>query len=410
MSELINKHSAGNGLRRHLLTTASALVLVACRTLSAAADEADHHPSIWIELGGQLERQTGQGDVYPVPFVAAYPDSFAFEPVSPIHLERPSLYSNGFEGSISFEPDRSNWVLSASVRYGRSGRNNDIHQGRNITEVEQFTRYPRYDYANGGWLLPRTGTFIKSLYEFGGTQVQQSESHTVVDFSAGKDVGLGMLGRGSSSLLSLGVRFAQFVSKSSTTIHARPDAIFTDPCGAATAAYFAPIFPSHDFKFCFPGSPTNHIRSAHSESYRNFRGIGPSISWKASVPVLGNPDDEALMVDWGVNAAVLFGRQRASGVHQTSGRYYGLNGIIGSNGFPPTQYTRVAPFNRSRSVIVPNVGGLIGASLKFPNAKISLGYRGDFFFGAMDTSFDTRKTKTVGFYGPFATISFGLGG
>ena len=46
----------------------------------------------------------------------------------------------------------------------------------------------------------------------------------------------------------------------------------------------------------------------------------------------------------------------------------------------------------------------------FTNAKISAGYRGDFFFGAMDTGNDTRKTKTVGFYGPFATISIGSGG
>jgi hypothetical protein len=122
------------------------------------------------------------------------------------------------------------------------------------------------------------------------------------------------------------------------------------------------------------------------------------------VPVVGNPDSEFLSVDWGINAAILFGRQGANGSHQTTGIYKGYHG--GS----PFQYTHAAVFDRTRKVAIPNVGGLIGASLNFPNAKISLGYRGDFFFGAMDTGVDERKTKAVGFYGPFATISFGFGG
>jgi hypothetical protein len=66
--------------------------------------------------------------------------------------------------------------------------------------------------------------------------------------------------------------------------------------------------------------------------------------------------------------------------------------------------------DRSRSVIVPNVGGFAGLSYRYSNAKLSLGYRADFFFGAMDGGIDTRKTYDRNFYGPFATISVGLGG
>lgn len=65
---------------------------------------------------------------------------------------------------------------------------------------------------------------------------------------------------------------------------------------------------------------------------------------------------------------------------------------------------------RHKSVIVPNLGGFAGVSFKFRSAKVSLGYRGDFFFGAMDAGNDTRKIKNVGFYGPFATISVGIRG
>jgi hypothetical protein len=36
---------------------------------------------------------------------------------------------------------------------------------------------------------------------------------------------------------------------------------------------------------------------------------------------------------------------------------------------------------RSRSVAIPNVGGFAELSYHYANAKISMGYRADFFFG-----------------------------
>ncbi len=65
---------------------------------------------------------------------------------------------------------------------------------------------------------------------------------------------------------------------------------------------------------------------------------------------------------------------------------------------------------RSRSVTVPNIGAFAGFSVKYPNAKLSFGYRADFFFGAMDGGIDARKTYDRSFYGPYASISIGLGG
>ena len=64
---------------------------------------------------------------------------------------------------------------------------------------------------------------------------------------------------------------------------------------------------------------------------------------------------------------------------------------------------------RSHTVTVPNLGGFAGLSVKYANAKVSFGYRGDFFFGAMDDGIDARRSKDVAFHGPFATISVGLG-
>ena len=58
---------------------------------------------------------------------------------------------------------------------------------------------------------------------------------------------------------------------------------------------------------------------------------------------------------------------------------------------------------------MPNLGGFAGASWRVKNFKLSLGYRADFFFGAMDTGQDFAKRSNVGFYGPFANVTIGLG-
>ena len=72
--------------------------------------------------------------------------------------------------------------------------------------------------------------------------------------------------------------------------------------------------------------------------------------------------------------------------------------------------TTASPPARSKSITVPNIGAFAGLSVNFPNAKVSLGYRADFFFGAMDAGIDARHSADMSFHGPFAKISVGLGG
>ena len=139
---------------------------------------------------------------------------------------------------------------------------------------------------------------------------------------------------------------------------------------------------------------------------RSFTGLGPSISWNSSAPFLGNAQAGELALDWGVNAALLFGRQKAKSRHQTTARYQ-AGGIF----YPPqvTVYQHNNPSNtRSRGVVVPNIGAFAGLSVKYPNAKISFGYKADFFFGAMDGGIDVRRTEDVGFHGPYASVSIGF--
>jgi hypothetical protein len=228
--------------------------------------------------------------------------------------------------------------------------------------------------------------FSPRLVKFFDASVEHKETHAVLDFQAGKDVGVGFWGRTGDSAISLGVRYAQQSSKSKVGFKADPD---------------------YDIGTSTKYQPHNHVYQASSYSEGSFWAVGPTVSWTATVPFMGTAEGAHLAVDWGLNAAVLFGKAKSIGSHQTSGAYY-------TGGRPPHRASGyqnpIALHRRSQSITVPNVGGFLGLSLKYPNAKLSLGYRGDFFFSATDGGIDTHKIYNRDFYGPFATISFGLGG
>jgi iron complex outermembrane recepter protein len=411
MSELMSIQNTERGFRRHLLTTVSALALLAAvygTNESKAEDQDVDRPTVWIELGGQLEQMNDGQEPLAPHFVANLPDTF----FSPLDVEKPLRFSYGGEGAISFEPEGSDWVFSASVRYGRSNGVREKHQQTPNAKVPiaPFTFFG--NHLGGYSFYP--SHYVKLEY----AKVQQSETHAVVDFQAGKDVGLGMFGRSGSSVLSIGVRIAQFTSKANINLRAVPDVHYPS---AALGSFYA--------KYIWKHTPIHfHDYAAMLAEQRSFRGLGPSIAWNSSAPFVGNSERGEITLDWGANAAILFGRQRARGHHQTSANsFYGKSFSTAIQGDTPSLrpggffgtgskggyhgqnlYNRAVDFNRMRTVIVPNVGGFAGISFLYANAKVNLGYRGDFFFGALDGGIDAAKKETRGFYGPFATISVGF--
>jgi hypothetical protein len=238
---------------------------------------------------------------------------------------------------------------------------------------------------------------------------KQSESHTLLDFQAGKDLGIGLFGRNAVSIVDVGVRFAQFTSKSAIQLKENPDWKFkTFFTGFSTAYYRYGYFYSVSRKAQNAGQPF-HSFAGDFQASRSFNGLGPSISWNSSEPIIGSSERGALMFDWGVNASLLFGHQKTKIHQQTIGRFhptYGLQSAL------PITYQRPATpaHTRSRGVVVPNIGAFAGFSVKYPSAKVSFGYKADFFFGAMDGGIDVRRTQDIGFHGPYASISIGLGG
>jgi len=374
------KNMRSHDIRWQLLTTVSAVALLG----SACAAEADSDkPIIWIEAGGQLERLSGN----PAPFSPAF-----FSLMTPSNLaamvgsQRPSPNAFGEEGKISFAPEGSDWVISAGIRYGRSHAARHLHH-HTPAPTHLGSVYVFYK----GFVL--TTNFPQNKLSYGDGQTSLSEKHLILDFQVGKDVGLGMFAAQGDSTVSAGVRIAQFTTASGVTLHARNYVI--NFATATTGKYRLP-------------QPFHSSYAAVLQANRSTQAIGPSISWYASLPIAGNASDSTINIDWGVNAALLFGRQRAHVHHQTTGSHYHKYKAFHSA--DTGQYTNAPPDqNRSRSVSIPNIGGFAGVSWQTSNARISFGYRADFFLRAFDGGIDARKSETVGFKGPFASISFGLG-
>jgi hypothetical protein len=371
MNELMNT-SSGSNIRWRLLATVSAITLLSVISVGEdahAAGESDQ-PTVWIEIGGQLERVDGGQAPFAPPFTLITPTPAPYKEGSPLIAQRPPRFSFGGEAKIVFEPEGTDWVLSAAVRYGRSNGKRHVRQQTDLPNNITF----------GTRVFPYPGQ------QFADTKTNNLGGDTVVDFQVGKDVGLGMLGHEGSAVLTAGVRFAQIQQHSHIEMKARPEWVFLETFGFLIDASY-------------------HSYAANVDISRNFHGVGPSISWNAATPIAGSDEHGEVLFDWGLNAAVLFGRQKMSEQHHTSSQYYHRFN------FTKTIYpVKSGSHSRSRSVTVPNVGGFAGLAYRVENFKMGLGYRADFFFGAIDGGIDARKTYDRDFYGPFATISIGLGG
>jgi iron complex outermembrane receptor protein len=366
------------------------------------SDTDNGKPPLWITLGGNFDRLEAGHQLFDPPFLASLPSNYP----SQLSPQRAPDLGLDWETKVSFEPDGSDWVFSASARYGRASQNQHVHAQTNLIT----TCTPEF-------CLAQAPPAIKSIVEGVGFKIHEpgyqpryvdsqfgdSESHAILDFMAGRNVGLGSLGLPGTAVLSGGVRYTAFASKSGMTIHALPD---------DTNRADGPKYRYHRDTGTFGAA-------------RSFHGLGPAVDWNASTPLLGDEQNGEIALDWGANGSVLFGRQRASGTHSTVGNYYCTNDQFGADlhrtGCPAkfhhtyvsryhTGYQRAKSFNRSRMVAVPNLGGFVGLSMKYSNAKVSFGYRADEFFGAMDGGIDAYKSENRGFFGPFANVSIGIGG
>ena len=368
-------------------------------------DAGGRKPQLWVQIGGNFNANlVDNTSPYDPTGSATFPKGGGPSPAWPAGLPTPAQLQKtpamGFdwEGAITFEPTDTDWKLKAGVRYGRATHNEHYHKSEVAGTKAGATFAGRYFPCSFfAQAIPAYGAFCShgraQLFE--DSQDNSSEEHAMLDFTLGKDVGLGIFGNGGKSTIAAGVRFAQFQSQ----------AVFT--LGADPSYHFVPDITQ---KY-------HEVWEFDSQEKRSFRGVGPEVMWDANQPILGNEAEGEVTLDWGINVAVLFGRQSAILSHAVNHcRVDGFGSLEwcegGSLGATGDNRIPEPPDNvsRSRRVTVPNLGGYVGASMRYRNSKISFGYRADTFFGAIEGGEETPDSEVRGFYGPYLNISLGLGG
>jgi hypothetical protein len=130
--------------------------------------------------------------------------------------------------------------------------------------------------------------------------------------------------------------------------------------------------------------------------HRGFSGIGPRLSWEASLP-LGDQINGGFTVDWGADAALLFGRSTVSDSFSTDD-----HGSVHHNH------------------IVSNLDAHLGMSYHFSGgAHVSFGYMFEKFGNVLDGGapeapngdgfYNYRKTDRIS-YGPYVKLGYDFGG
>jgi len=347
-------------------------------------------PQVWLTLGGGFTQLADGWQKFDPAFDSLIPSGLP----SPVRAEKSPSGSFDLEGQLSFQPEDSDWVLKAGVRYGRSSTKKVIHKSLPVKTAEQIVLPPFFAKYLG---LPTTVncTLLPDAFsgpcpatagnrEFVDATAQTHEDHVMLDFTLGRDVGLGSAGKGT---VGAGVRIAQFDTHTSAEFNVDPSVVFPSPL---------------PFKY----ADIHHdIYDGKTQEVRSFHGIGPELTWDAEHPIWGSDENSDLAIDWGLNASVLFGRQKANVDHQT----YHCRAIGIKTNLQCAYTTSLAKtYKRSRNVAVPNLGGYLGASVRYQNAKIKLGYRADWFSNVIDGGQEVHKDSDRSFYGPYLKVSVGL--
>ncbi len=192
--------------------------------------------------------------------------------------DHPSCYGNSGPDAahrlrhgrqITFQPEGSDWSISAAIKYGKA------KHGPRFAHDQTYQTY-----------LPHSGYAKLTTYAFTNLHSVEETKHLILDFQAGKDVGLGLFGQ-SRKLHRENRRPLCAVPRKGGRSDDGGDERANQIFRSLSATFF----------------------SADMHAERSFTGIGPSIAWNGSVPIAGSLED-GLAFDWGANAALLFGRQK----------------------------------------------------------------------------------------------------
>jgi len=327
-----------------------------------------------VELGGQVQRQDAPAQPVIPGFTSAFPDNInVFGETQNQDLD----WGDGREVRLTYAPANSPWTVSAGARFGRTNGKNESLAAKDTPDVCAFaayicTKYPQYaKYSHGTNFSTATAT--------------NREEHHIVDFEVGRDAGFG---DGFQSRLQAGLRYADLKSSS-------------DLWMSGISGWFIPD------AWLFGVAHNTHYK-AETTVRREFKGLGPTLSWEAAKRLWGDDASGRLDVDWSVTAGVLFGKQKA-GINGTETVSYYQGQVGGPVRVGDPQVTGVTEA-RSKSATTPLADLSLGLSYEIQRIKVGAGYRWERYFNAIDGGYQERKSYDRTIDGPYFKIAVGFGG
>jgi hypothetical protein len=345
-----------------------------------------------VEIGGQVQRHDAPTQAL-TPFAATFPAPFD---VSDEAQVQDLDWGDGRDVKLTWRPGGA-WSLSAAYRWGKTNGA--------ATTFAQVATDPVC--AFGGPFASRCASTDPAKYQFthfsridrADASAADHEEHEIVDFAVHHDLGIG-LGR---STVGLGLRYAKLDSASLAGIKGIPD--WSIPEG-----FFDVIDPYG------PPVVTHTIHLIEASAKRRFAGMGPAVSWDASLPLLDAGDAGHVDLDGSISGAVLFGNQETT-ISATHRSYRteasGFKTVFAGNVVAPKPTITDAPpisIRRSDDATVPNLAASLGLSYNIGAFTAGAGYRWERYFDAIDGGFPAAEDVDRTIDGPYFKLSVGFGG
>jgi len=348
----------------------------------ANSDQTGPFPLI-VELLGQVQRQEA-------PYATILVPTAGELGAAPQH--RGLDWGDGRELRIIYQGLRPGWSVLAGYRYGKANSSVPLIHSEAPSGPAQCGVLPDgiLGFACGiEPSHPEYNNVIKTGTDWSDSSLIEKEEHQFADFAVGLDVALGMLGD-SHSTVRAGLRYAIFDSTTRTTVRGLH---WDMPVGWLK-------YPSQREEY-----------RADIDAEREFKGLGPTLSWEAAQHLVGDETTGHLDLDWAMTGGVLFGKQQttATGTYgfHSEGMTYNNAGGQALRLLTPVPLGVAA---RSKSVSVPVLDLSLGLSYEIQRVKVSTGYRWERYFDVLDVGYDEHKDADRTFDGPYFKIAVGFGG
>jgi hypothetical protein len=296
---------------------------------------------------------------------------------------------------LTYQPGEA-WKMSLGARFGKTNHSDKTSGEEYAGSTKVCFNLYGGDIHKGCKDFP--DAFVVPAYSYSEARVVQNEDHTIVDFEVRRDVGLGSLDeRGVSSELGVGVRYAQLNSRTRASILGIPE-------------WDLPEYFWEKYGYFPVRMNTERTRySADLDAEREFTGAGPTLSWHASLPLMGSDGVGRLRADVAVTGGVLFGKQKTRINGEEVANLYDSPWPYGNFLDPESDRTPI-DMSRSNSISVPLLDTSLGVSYEIDRMKVSAGYRWERYFNVLDVGYEEAEDGDRTIEGPYFKIAVGFGG